>query len=75
VLDGACARALRLGGFTWRQLLAVPLKDVLFATAWAQGLLSDEVVWRGKRLRVLAGTRLERPELEEAGGGIAAEVA
>jgi ceramide glucosyltransferase len=75
-LDAACARHLRLGGFTWRQLLAVPLKDLLFATAWAHGLLRDEVVWRGKRLRVLAGTRLEQPATEDAGAtGVAVEVA
>jgi ceramide glucosyltransferase len=75
-LDGACARRLRLGGFGWRQLLAVPLKDLLFASAWAHGLVSQDVVWRGKRLRVLEGTRLARPELADGGApAVTAEAA
>jgi ceramide glucosyltransferase len=75
-LDGACARRLRPGGFAAAQLLLVPLKDLLFAAAWAHGLLHDEVVWRGKRLRVLPGTRIARPRSDDpAAEGAAAGIA
>lgn len=59
-IDGACARALRPGGFRARQLLLVPAKDLVFGWAWARGLFRSEVVWRGNRIRVLPGTRIER---------------
>lgn len=65
-IDGACGRALRPGGFRPWQLALVPLKDLVFATAWARGLVRSSVVWRGNRIRVLAGTRIEAAEL--AGG-------
>jgi ceramide glucosyltransferase len=58
-LDGAGARALRPEGFTLAQLAAVPLKDLVFGAAWLHGLLRRDVVWRGTRLRVGAGTRIE----------------
>jgi ceramide glucosyltransferase len=74
-LDGACARSLRPGGFAARQLLLVPVKDLLFTVAWAHGLLHDEVVWRGKRLKVLAGTRIAPPAPEPAGDPAAPEAA
>ena len=57
-LDAAAGRALRPGGFRWRQLAAVPAKDLVFGYAWAYGLVHSEVEWRGTRLRVLPGTRL-----------------
>ena len=41
-----------------RHLLLVPAKDLLFGAALLQGFLTDEVDWRGTRLRVLRGTRL-----------------
>ncbi|HEU4385723.1 MAG TPA: glycosyltransferase [Anaeromyxobacteraceae bacterium] len=75
LLDGASARALRPGGFAWRQLLLSLLKDLCFAWAFARGLFEDEVVWRGNRLRVLAGSALEPAEAAEAAparGGLAA---
>ncbi|HEY6106611.1 MAG TPA: glycosyltransferase [Anaeromyxobacteraceae bacterium] len=59
MLDGASARRLRPGGFAAWQLALVPLKDLCFAWSWARGLLEDEVVWRGNRLRVLAGSALQ----------------
>ncbi|HUK65881.1 MAG TPA: glycosyltransferase [Anaeromyxobacteraceae bacterium] len=75
-LDGAAARALRPGGFAFRQLLWVPVKDLVFGTAWAYGLVRQEVEWRGHRLRVKRGTRLELPEasaaLSEAGSALSA---
>ncbi|OFX20315.1 MAG: glycosyl transferase, partial [Anaeromyxobacter sp. RBG_16_69_14] len=60
VLDGAAARILR-PAFRFRQLALVPLKDLVFGAAWAYGLVSREVEWRGTRLRVRRGTRIEMP--------------
>ncbi len=60
VLDGAAARILR-PAFPLRQLALVPLKDLVFGAAWAYGLVSREVEWRGTRLRVRRGTRIELP--------------
>lgn len=57
-IDGASGRLLRREGFRMLELALVPAKDLLVGAAWIHGLLSDEVVWRGHRLRVLAGTRL-----------------
>lgn len=57
-VDGANARLLRPGGFALPDLALIPAKDLLFGVAWLHGLLSDEVVWRGHRLRVRRGTRL-----------------
>jgi ceramide glucosyltransferase len=63
-LDGAAARALRPGGFRVRQLLVVPLKDLVFAAAWAYALARRDVAWRGTRLLVQRGTRIEVPAAE-----------
>ncbi|HUL57756.1 MAG TPA: ceramide glucosyltransferase [Anaeromyxobacteraceae bacterium] len=60
-LDGAAARALRPGGFRVAQLAMVPLKDLVFGWAWIYGLLRRDVEWRGTRLVVTAGTRIEAP--------------
>jgi len=60
-LDGAAARALRPRGFALRHLALVPLKDVVFGLAWLHGLVRRDVIWRGTRLRVLPGTRIEAP--------------
>jgi ceramide glucosyltransferase len=57
-VDGANGRLLRREGFSLLDLALVPAKDLLFGAAWLHGLLRDEVVWRGNRLRVLPGTRL-----------------
>lgn len=57
--EAAAGRLLRPGGFPLRTLLCVPLKDALLCAAWLHGLLTDEVDWRGTRLRVGPGTRLE----------------
>jgi ceramide glucosyltransferase len=65
-LDAANGRALRPGGFALRHLLLVPLKDLAFGAAFLHGFLSDEVAWRGNRLRVLPGSRLEPVPRREA---------
>jgi ceramide glucosyltransferase len=56
--DALAARRLRPGGFRLAQLAAVPLKDLLLGAAWTYGLVRRDVIWRGNRLRVLAGTRV-----------------
>jgi ceramide glucosyltransferase len=58
-VDGAAARLLRGRGLRPAALLAVPVKDLLLAAVWLRCLFSDTVTWRGRRLRVLAGTRLQ----------------
>jgi ceramide glucosyltransferase len=58
-LDGAAARALRPGGFSAAQLAVVPLKDIVLGSAWLYGLLRRDVEWRGRRLLVTHGTRIE----------------
>jgi ceramide glucosyltransferase len=60
-LDGASARALRPPGFRLRQLALVPAKDLVVGAAWAWGVVRRDVVWRGHRLVVGRGTRVERP--------------
>jgi ceramide glucosyltransferase len=57
-LDVAVFRLLRAEPVSWRAVPAVLLKDVLLFVAWANGLFSRTVDWRGTRLRVLPGTRL-----------------
>ncbi len=57
-IDAASARALRGEGFPLRHLLLIPAKDLLFGAALIQGFFTDQVVWRGNRLRVERGTRL-----------------
>ncbi len=60
-LDGAAARALRPGGFRPGQLALIPAKDLLFGAMWAVGLVCSDVAWRGTRIRVGRGTRIEAP--------------
>jgi ceramide glucosyltransferase len=61
LLDSASAALLRPRGFRLRQLLAVPLRDLLLLGTWAYGFATDAIEWRSNRLRVLPGTRLARP--------------
>lgn len=70
-IDGACGRALRPGGFSLGQLALVPAKDLVFAAAWARGLVRSTVVWRGSRIRVLPGTRIDACAAGSAEGGLA----
>jgi ceramide glucosyltransferase len=72
-LDGASARALQGRGLDLPKLALVPVKDLLFAFAWACGLVKSTVVWRGNTLRVLAGSRLERPERDVEEGALEAD--
>jgi ceramide glucosyltransferase len=68
LLHGRAGRLLRPGGFGPVQLAAVPLKDLIFGLAWVAAFFEDRVDWRGHRLRVLRGSRLERPpEVDPAG--------
>ena len=60
-LDGAALRALHPGGFPRWQLAVVPLKDLVHGTCWAYALARRDVYWRGTRLRVHPGTRIEAP--------------
>lgn len=66
-IDGACGRALRPGGFRMAQLALVPVKDLVFAAAWARGLVRSTVTWRGNRIRVQAGTRIDAAGLAGRG--------
>ena len=59
-LDGAAAQALRGSGFGMRVLLLSPLKDALFTLAFLRAFFENTVEWRGNRLTVLPGSRLER---------------
>jgi ceramide glucosyltransferase len=59
LLERTAARALRGSGFALRGWLALPLKDAILLAAWVGGLLRSEVDWRGNRLAVLEGTRLQ----------------
>jgi ceramide glucosyltransferase len=58
-LHQLCARSLRGRGFAGFCLLA-PIGDLLVACAWAAGFVRSEIEWRGNRLAVCEGTRLER---------------
>lgn len=66
-VDAATVRMLRGSGMRLRDLVLVPAKDLLIFGAWAQAFFSSRVNWRGKRMTVLAGTRLARESLLEAG--------
>jgi ceramide glucosyltransferase len=74
-LDGASAHALRPSGFSARQLALVPAKDLVFGAAWAYGLVRRDVLWRGKRILVGEGSRIDSEfaaELPLGGRGEAA---
>lgn len=66
LLDAATVEALGDEPLPIRALLALPLKDLLAAGCWAVGMTKDTVDWRGHQLRVLPGTRIERPAEEVA---------
>jgi hypothetical protein len=56
--DLAIARCLRAERFGRRAFAAVVVKDLLAGAAWAAGLVTRTVEWRGRRYRVGAGTVL-----------------
>lgn len=62
----ASARALRGDGFGLG-CLAAPAGDLLVAAAWSLGFFKTEICWRGNRLAVLEGTRLQRAPLRASG--------
>jgi ceramide glucosyltransferase len=72
LVDAACARLLRPGGFSPSQLLLIPVKDLVFAWCWASGLVRSQVLWRGQGIRVLAGTRIGAPAPAGADGALVA---
>jgi ceramide glucosyltransferase len=72
-LDGAAARALRGSGFGARVLYLSPLKDALFTLGFLRAFFENTVEWRGNRLRVLRGSRLERVPAPAVDGPLALE--
>ena len=60
LLDGSTARILRGHGFGVRVLWLSPMKDLLFLVAFLWAFGENTVQWRGNRLLVLRGSRLER---------------
>jgi ceramide glucosyltransferase len=72
-LDAAAARALRPGGFRLLQLACVPVKDLVFGAAWAHGLVRRDVTWRGQRILVARGTRIEGADAGDVAVGAGAE--
>jgi ceramide glucosyltransferase len=69
LLDAAAGRALRPNGFRRRDLLLGPVKDLALAAGWVEGFFGKTVDWRGTRLRVLPGARLERMAPPPGTGG------
>ncbi len=65
-IDAAALALLRPAALTGRHLAALPLKNAVRAAAWAAGLISSSVNWRGHRLRVQRGTRLVPPAAGQA---------
>lgn len=61
------ARTLRGYGFGAMRCLVAPAGDLMVAAAWSMGFFKREINWRGNRLAVLKGTRLQRIAPEPAG--------
>jgi ceramide glucosyltransferase len=59
VLELAADRTVRASEVTLPHVLGLPLKDAILFAAWLVALLRTEVNWRGNRLAVRSGTRLE----------------
>ena len=57
-LDAVAFSRLRRERFSWPAFGVVWVKDLLLFVAWAHGLFSRTVVWRGNRLRVHPGSLL-----------------
>ncbi|WP_282420995.1 glycosyltransferase [Polyangium sp. 15x6] len=58
-LDVALWSRMRGEGMSWRCAFLVPFKDVLATWTWVVGGLRRTVDWRGNRMRIGEGTRLE----------------
>lgn len=70
--DAALIRRLSGESAPLRDLLWVPVKDLLIACIWVAGAFRSSICWRGHRLRVGPGSRLTPAE---ADASPAAEVA
>lgn len=57
--DAVLARQLRRSGYPFGGIVWTPLKDLMIAVVWLGGLFRRTVVWRGNRMRLAAGSRLE----------------
>jgi ceramide glucosyltransferase len=57
-VDAISAGILRGARPKLSDVVAWVLKDVLLTCAWFRGLVTNEVLWRGNRLRVISGSRL-----------------
>jgi ceramide glucosyltransferase len=62
--DAALSRKLRGEAPRLRDLLWVPVKDVLIAGVWVAGAFRSTICWRGHRLRVGPGSVLSPAEAE-----------
>lgn len=62
--DAALCRKLRGQGPRLRDLLWIPVKDVLIAGVWVAGAFRSTICWRGHRLRVGPGSVLSPVEAE-----------
>ena len=62
LLDAALLRRLRGAEAPLRDLLWVPVKDLMIAGIWGIGLFRTTICWRGHRLRVGPGSRLSPVE-------------
>jgi ceramide glucosyltransferase len=58
-LDAALWSRMRGERLSWRCACIVPFKDVLATWTWIAGGIRRTVDWRGHRMRIGAGTRLE----------------
>ncbi|MBI3182091.1 MAG: glycosyltransferase [Myxococcales bacterium] len=66
LVDAMAVRAMRGRRLYFKELAALPLRDVLLFVAWVVGLVRETVDWRGNRLRVCTGSRLLPGISEEA---------
>lgn len=60
-VDAASFSKLGAGRVSLLDLAALPLKDLLVCGVWASAFVTRRVMWRGKPLEVLPGTRLLPP--------------
>lgn len=60
-LDAAMVTRLRGRGLRLRHLALAPAKDLVLGGAWLWGLFRRDVAWRGNRIVVRRGTRIEPP--------------
>ncbi|MDI1449815.1 glycosyltransferase [Polyangium sp. 6x1] len=66
-LDAALWSRMRGERMSWRCVCLVPFKDVLATWTWVVGGIRRTVDWRGNRMRIGEGTRLEPIEVSTKG--------